>query len=507
MKTKLKLIFSILFLLISTQVAATTIDFNRYANKDILDLRWILITNEDAPDLLAFLNNHPEITTLKIDLRPFDCHNKPQQQCMNTAAIKILAKNTTLTALELKGLHIPESEENEYGKALAENKTLQSLDLTWSQNGKAELAKSTTLKSLVLGTVWDGDKTAAAFADNKSLTSLAFETLDTPLTDKGAMLLAKMNKLTTLKLMFSKITDAGLTALAHNPQLTTLRVSANQSKFSQNAIKELANNNHLISLSLSDTGLSDEDAIILAQNNHLKELNLSYNNITDAGALEIAKNTSINKLNLGGSKLTEISAKALAKNTSLTSLTMDRLVDASNHNAIATALATSSSITNLDLDQLIIDDQAAIALANDTHLVKLVLTSSGKFTDTGALAFANNTTLKELDLYGSYLTSKSLMPLARNRTLTNLSVEFVNFGDGDPYPAPDIEWAKAFATNTTLKSLNLHCDRLGDQGAIDISKNTTLDFLEIDSSCNEISSAGVAALAANKIIKKIHTGF
>lgn len=124
---------------------------------DLLNLSMQGISNEHISILLSFLDEHPEVTSLRL-----------WQNQIGDDGTTALAGNTSLRSLNLDGNQIGDAG----ATALAGNTSLTSLSLWFNNIGDAgaiAFAGSTSLRSLELGVNRIGDAGAIALAASTSL--------------------------------------------------------------------------------------------------------------------------------------------------------------------------------------------------------------------------------------------------------------------------------------------------------------------------------------------------
>lgn len=160
------------------------------------------------------------------------------------------------------------------------------------------------------------------------------------------------------------------------------------------------------------------------------------------------------------------------------------------------------------------------ALVNSTSLKKLKLghqTPQPEFID----VFAHNTSITELDLACSFLSSKHLEHIAAtNKTLRSLKVGNSYVGDLGAAALLNVTSLTALSISETditdkgLKDLLTHpslrklnaCDcHVKSAGVLDVMNNTTLHTLRL--SMNKIGLEGVRALAQNTTIKLLRLDY
>ncbi len=107
----------------------------------------------------------------------------------------------------------------------------------------------------------------------------------------------------------------------------------------------------------------------------------------------------------------------------------------------------------------------------------------------------STTTLTTLSLFRNRIGDEGAKALAQNTTLTTLDLVGNNIGD---------EGAKALAQNTTLTTLYLGGNNIGDEGAKALAQNTTLTRLSLY--WNHIGVEGAKALAQNTTLTELYIG-
>lgn len=234
-------------------------------------------------------------------------------------------------------------------------------------------------------------------------------------------------------------------------------------------------------------------------------LDLSYGSLEDKdmpGIIEFLKNhPEITSLNLeGNGELTGVGLIPLASIETILNLNLARNhKDCPNGVCIGgleakdvTAFANNKSLKILNLDMHSIDDDGAIALAKNTTLEKLYV-SSNNIKDVGGVALAQNRTLKELSLWANdEVGLQTAEALAKNRTLRKLNLKQTSIPD---------QGAIALAENVILKQLNLSATDVTDIGTAALAKNQTLQRLDL---CwSHIGLNGALALAANKTLVSV----
>ena len=110
-----------------------------------------------------------------------------------------------------------------------------------------------------------------------------------------------------------------------------------------------------------------------------------------------------------------------------------------------------------------------------------------------AQALAANTTITTLSLEFNQIGDAGAQALAANTTITTLSLWGNPIGDAG---------AQALAANTTITNHNLGFNQMGDTGAQALAANTTITNLDLMG--NRITGAGAQALALNATITNLN---
>jgi len=180
----------------------------------------------------------------------------------------------------------------------------------------------------------------------------------------------------------------------------------------------------------------------------------------------------------------------IAKNNTIIDLNLEM-----NNISNLGAFAQNTTLKKLDLYDCNLADNDVIALARNSSIMELNLgvNHSGEISDVGAIALARNKVLKKLNLHDNSIGADGAIALAQNSTLIELNL---SNNVEVAYNRPDV--GTAFARNSTLKFLYLSGCNLGDNIVITISKNTTLHTLHLVS--NSITDRGASALAQNSTL-------
>lgn len=223
----------------------------------------------------------------------------------------------------------------------------------------------------------------SALDSNTILTSLDVSGND--IDNAGAKLLAARTTLKSLKVSYSLLEGDGVLALAANTQLRSLDVS--HSRINSADAQALAANQTLTSLNVSATHIDDAVAKLLAASTTLKSLNISHNCMGNDGAQAMAANTNLTSLNVSENYIDNDGAKVLAANTSLTSINVSRNYIGDD----ILLLLRDTIIRNIDARKLIVALHAFASIANGTQATQRLPADLMKtiglmlITDTGCL--------------------------------------------------------------------------------------------------------------------------
>lgn len=157
----------------------------------------------------------------------------------------------------------------------------------------------------------------------------------------------------------------------------------------------------------------------------------------------------------------------------------------------------------IDEDTIIIDNVRAIALAEalkfNPYITHLNL-NHNDIGDTGAIALAEITTLKKIELYGNQIGVNGAVALIRNN-LENLVLggnilHHYNISE-------TLELVEALINNHTIKNLDFECCLFSDQLVNRlITGNDTLTTINL--SYNNLTDAALESIHLNKSLKTLH---
>lgn len=190
------------------------------------------------------------------------------------------------------------------------------------------------------------------------------------------------------------ITDNQLQMLASNR--TLLKLSLGGNKFTSKGILALNACKNLQEIAIWNSAMTDECAIALASIPNLVKLVLNYNNIGNKGAIAIASHKKLTHVELEKNKITYEGAQAFAKNSLINRLILDKNPIGGNGCIV---LASNKVLRSLSLGGCGVNDDIAKVIAQNTTLDEINLCVN-QITQVGAEALVNtkNTNLTKLDI-------------------------------------------------------------------------------------------------------------
>lgn len=254
-------------------------------------------------------------------------------------------------------------------------------------------------------------------------------------------------------------------------------------------------------LNLQNCNLTDSDvpAVLtyLENNPEITQLSLASNRIGSRGAEILAKNTTIKELDISANRLGDAGAKALAKNTTLEVL---RIYVNGLYTEAFIALAENNTLKALGIGDYgklsgdIITSKVIVALARNKTLTDLYIylhMHREYVVDNVALeALSNNKTLTTFGCVACKLDSSSMPYLAKMPALTRVDVFGNHIGD---------KGAIELSKNTNLEVILAGHNDIRDKGANALA--TLPNLLALDLSHSRISPENLIAIANNKSIR------
>jgi len=125
----------------------------------------------------------------------------------------------------------------------------------------------------------------------------------TPLTDDGALCLARMPTLAFVYVHATAVGDRGATALAQLPRLQTLIIQG--TRITDATLAALAGNRSVTRLDVSSTSISNDGLRHLATITFLESLKLGNTSVSDEGLKHLASLERVREMSIGGNNITE----------------------------------------------------------------------------------------------------------------------------------------------------------------------------------------------------------
>ncbi|CAE7231324.1 NLRC3 [Symbiodinium sp. CCMP2592] len=440
---------------------------------------------------------------------------------------KVLPYYEKLRVLRLRNFKVGRAEAEEFGKALASNKTIRELEIRigkeheygflWEAIGEA-LKCNFTLTSIDLNNNSIGVPEVATFEHSD------------PQGVEGGKAIGEALKtnstLTEISLLGNRIGDEGVKAIGEalktNSTLTSINLRGNCiGGEADKAIGEaLKTNSTLTSINLKGNRIGDEGVKAICEalkcNSTLTEINLEHNWIgISGGKARWAADGSV--LLAQGYFPTGAISEALKTNSTLTSIDLKgNFIGNEGVKAIGEALKTNSTLRSIKLyrnnsieqvlaqrkDLLAGSAEAAEAGKARTGRVRIKdlakklnqhcnLGELGIFCDMGdgpdfaeaiSEVLKSSCTLTSIDLRGSHIGDEGGKAIGEalktNSTLTSIILYENHIGDEGMKAI-----GEALKTNCTLTSINLACSHIGDEGGKAIGEvlktNSTLTSIDL----------------------------
>jgi len=185
----------------------------------------------------------------------------------------------------------------------------------FTDRGAAHLADLASLEHVVFDETCvtdDGLKHLARCRKLKSITvrRILISGIKTKITGVGFVYLQDLEHLTSLDMLDSDVTDEGLAVIARLPNLTELtiggyRMARSASKITDDGLAHLKGHSKLRSLHVSRTHVTDIGLAHLAELTKLERLYIADNNISDAGLAKLKGLTKLKELDLAKTKITD----------------------------------------------------------------------------------------------------------------------------------------------------------------------------------------------------------
>lgn len=211
------------------------------------------------------------------------------------------------------------------------------------------------------------DRGAMLLANFDSITSLDLGS--TNLTDRSLVpVLERHTRLQTLWLQYTRAGDDALRALAGTKTLQNL--SLYNTEVTDAGLAHLAGHTALVTLDLDNTAVGDEGIAQLAGCRSLTDLSLANTLVSGPGLDALARLPSLRDLNLSGTPVGDDGARRLAAATSLRTLVLDgtNVTDAG-----LAHLAAIPTLSTLSLNGVEITSEGLEHLRQATHLSELYI--------------------------------------------------------------------------------------------------------------------------------------
>ena len=287
-----------------------------------------------------------------------------------------------------------------------------------------------------------------------------------------------------------------------NPDIIGLEINSAIKSLTDDDIfiltQALATNPHITTLNLSHNRITERGAQFLAATN-LENLNISWNNITDAGAAALAANPNLKTLIADNCGLTNAGAQALATSQSIINLYIsnNRI-----HEEALQALALNPVLRSLRITNSNLTDLDAQILAQSQFITSLNL-QNNDIGQIGAQAFAANQFLTHLNLCDNKITNQGAKYLAQNRNLIALNIS----GNRLVFSSDPNSSAQDFAQNNTLRELDISSNNFFDSGLEILMRNlalSALNFQSLSQVDRAISANLRARIAQNKELQPLY---
>jgi internalin A len=445
------------------------------------------------------------------------------------AGMESLKKSTTLNELYLRGTSITD----EGLKNLAGLTSLAELDLSddnITDAGVASLAGLTKLRKLSLQ---GADITDASVDLLRNMTGLEELSLyRTKVSNAGLAKLAGLKNLRSLDLRYSRVTGAGvreLTTSLPNVEVLIQESSGAAPKRSKDAttvatqgetaiadwLRSIGGKvdlaaNHVKSVSLKGTSVTDAELAILTKLPALSDLSLQHTEVSSVGLAHLATIKSLRTLDVGDTLLGDDAVASLKSLTNLRALRMEgTLVEGPG----LASLAGLTSLRELYLDNAPLTNAGLDQIAKIYGLEVLSLRYTN-VTDEGLARVGQLKNLRRLDLTSVDITEKGMQSLNGLTNLEDLDLSFARFAEPGLQVLVTLPQLKRLGLEQTtvtdkampwiaalpnLEALNLNYTTVSDAGFAKLSSLTSLTELKLDRT--DISDKSLGWLTAQKNLR------
>lgn len=234
-----------------------------------------------------------------LDLRELDVSNTG----VTRAALPTIAGFKNLEVLNVSGLNLTDADL----VMLAQLPSLHDLTISGNHITGPGLARLRSLKRLVAGGNPLDDEGIPFVVQLPILEVIDLS--DTPITEKGGVLLGAKSNLVSVTLNKTLIGDKTARELVKLPGLKVL--SLDETKVTRALIPALVKSKSIVDLSLHKDGLDNASAALISTMGQLQVLNVGGSQIDDAGAKKLANLSKLKDLSLDHTLITDASMPAL----------------------------------------------------------------------------------------------------------------------------------------------------------------------------------------------------
>lgn len=293
-----------------------SLNLDEYVKDNILNLNGLKLNDEDADNILLYLENHPSLTVLSLE-----------KTNVSDSFGVILAQKIKLHTLDLTNTKISSIT----AKELSKNQYIRFLKTGFNnieEEGIIAIATNTNnIERLDIPYCGAGLKSAIALSKNEKITHLNLgnnidwlvhsipeeaETIElnmlysekrNQIGDEGAKYLALSKSIISLNVNTNGIGAAGINEFIKNNLLIELNIS-NIQKIDEYAIAlflqhhNIPNPERFIFSEKTHNKVSEDDIILLAEHTFLQMLDLRSHNLTEKSCAALAANTQLKKLYL-----------------------------------------------------------------------------------------------------------------------------------------------------------------------------------------------------------------
>lgn len=263
-------------------------------------------------------------------------------------------------------------------------------------------------------------------------------------------------------------------------------------QFNNEAIKILSRSSTITDLSLMGNQVQDDDLLTLAKNTSIKSLYLGESNISINAIKEYLKMHPLQALGLFDLKMTDEDFNSIIHTPNMQQLSTLTISIPTVKNL--SPLKQLSQLKSLSINDMAINDESAASISllinlEDLSFYNVDITTNG---------ISNFSTLKNLTYFYFYMGMGSKEGFMLNAMLGDVAANVfsqlpkLNFLELYDLNITN-KGAIAVSKNTTLEQVNLANNHIGDEGAIALARSSSIKKLDL--SFNEITDVGGIALA------------